>query len=466
MVSDRGPRSAQHAPSLDLATRLEAAAAPLRRVVTIAGFHGTEPGRVRLHTLAVLRWVAVVGQLFTILFVDLSLGIDLPLPALLPAVLLSALINVWLVGNYHAATRLSERGAALLFAFDIVQLCWLLALTGGLKNPFVILLLLPVTLAATTLGFATVVAVTGLALIGATVLALVPVGLPWKGGTIELPALYVLASWTALSTATVLLAIFAWNIAEEARRHADALGATQAALAREQQLSALGGQAAAAAHYLGSPLGTIAVIARELVRELPPDGPLAEEARELLTQAQRCREVLATLGRRPDSAEHRRYTEAPVSSLLEAIAADCARPGVEVMVEVTCEDDVQEPEIVAAPELRHALANLIDNAIQFARSEVRLSLRASRAGARLVIEDDGPGFAPEVLDWLGEPYVSTRQETGGLGLGVFIAITLLARTGASLHFDNGKKGACVTITWPPQALERSIEEYTNGRRHG
>ncbi len=278
-----------------------------------------------------------------------------------------------------------------------------------------------------------------------------------------LPALYVLASWTALSTAMILISIFAWNSAEESRRYAEALAATQLALAREQQLSALGGQAAAAAHLLGSPLGTINVIARELVRELPRDSPLLEEAEELLGQTQRCREILQTLGRRPSADEHRPFTQAPLSTLLEGIADEFGRPGIAVDVAVEPTDDTAEPSLELAPEMRHALANLIDNAIQFAETEVLISVRPSRPGVELLIEDDGPGFAPEVLDWLGEPYISSRSGKGGLGLGVFIAITLLARAGASLHFENRAKGARVRITWPPQALESLIQENQHGR---
>ncbi|MDX6749975.1 ActS/PrrB/RegB family redox-sensitive histidine kinase [Geminicoccaceae bacterium 1502E] len=449
-----------------LARRLAGIGDRLRGLLMLAGFGTEDGGRVRLHTVAVMRWVAVAGQLFTILFVHFSLDIRLPLAALLPAVLLTALINIGLILTFGVAARLSERGAAVLFAYDVVQLCYLLILTGGLQNPFSILLLLPVTLAAATLGLAATVLVTGLALAGVVVLALFPGTLPWLGAALILPPLYMLAAWTALSMATILISIFAWNIAEESRRHASALAATQLALAREQQLSALGAQAAAAAHLLGSPLGTVSVIARELVRELPEESPLALEARELMEQAQRCREILATLGRRPDSDDYRPFARAPLSSLLSGIAEDFGRPDVAVEIRREVEEGAVEPELAFAPELRHALANLIDNAIQFASREVSVLVRTERSRVTVVVQDDGPGFSPDVLDWLGEPYLSTRQEKGGLGLGVFIAITLLARTGAKLHFENSGKGARVTISWPSDALAQFGEERLNERRVG
>lgn len=430
----------------------------------LTGFGEGAPGRVRLYTVSLTRWVAVIGQLFTILFVDFSLGIDLPLMALLPAVALSALINVALGLGLKATTRLPERSAAALFAFDILQLSYLLVLTGGVQNPFAALVLVPMALAAATLDLRSTTLITCLALGCITVLALAAGPLPWRDGGLALPALYRLAGWAALSMTTVLMAVFAWSVAEEARQRAEALTATQLALAREQQLSALGGQAAAAAHLLGTPLATINIIAKEMVRELPDGSPLAEEAIELLAQAKRCRELLAGLGKRADGDDHRRFTRAPFTSLLEHIASEYARPGIEVRVRLEASDEAVEPEVTLTAELRHSLANLIDNAIQFAAGEVTIDLRPSRSGVVLVIQDDGPGFTPEVLDWLGEPFLSTRREQGGLGLGIFIANTLLARTGARVHFDNTERGARVTLSWPTQCLDRAFGEQTHDRR--
>jgi two-component system sensor histidine kinase RegB len=363
-----------------------------------------------------------------------------------------------------ATTRLPERSAAALFAFDILQLSYLLVLTGGVQNPFAALVLVPMALAAATLDLRSTTLVTCLALGCITVLALAAGPLPWRDGGLALPALYRVAGWAALSMTTVLMAVFAWSVAEEARQRSEALTATQLALAREQQLSALGGQAAAAAHLLGTPLATINIIAKEMVRELPDGSPLAEEAIELLAQAKRCRELLAGLGKRADGDDHRRFTRAPFTSLLEHIASEYARPGIEVRVRVEVSDEAVEPEVTLTAELRHSLANLIDNAIQFAAAEVTIDLRPSRSGVVLVIQDDGPGFPPEVLDWLGEPFLSTRREQGGLGLGIFIANTLLARTGARVHFDNTEKGARVTLSWPTQCLDRAFGEQTHDRR--
>ena len=201
----------------------------------------SDHGRVRLHTLAVARWVAVIGQLFTVLLVHFSLDIALPLPALLPAILLSAVINLALGLGFKATTRLGDTSASILFAFDTLQLSYLLALTGGVQNPFVVLLILPVAVAASMLGRNWTAAITGLTLVCIAALALLPAELPWRIDALELPPLYVLAAWVALSLTTVLTAAYGWSVAEETRRRATALSATQLALAREQELSALGG---------------------------------------------------------------------------------------------------------------------------------------------------------------------------------------------------------------------------------
>ena len=413
--------------------------------------------RTRLRTLTVIRWVAIVGQAFTITFVHFSLEFALPIVPLLAAVSLSALINVVLTLACAPTTRLTERSAGLLLGYDILQLAFLLGLTGGLQNPFSILLIVPVTLSATTLSLRTTVLLCALVIGVTTLLGLYPTDLPWRGGEFSLPTLYVWASWVALVLGTALIAAYAWRVADEARRLSDALAATQMALAREQQLSALGGLAAAAAHDLGSPLATIAVTARELANNVPGDSPLAEDVAELVSQSRRCREILRTLGQRPEREAHRRFTRVPMSGLLETIAESYARPGVHF--EVRClGDDLAEPHLAPTPELRHAFANLIDNALKFARSRVSIVVRLDPEVVEVWIEDDGAGFSPEVLELLGEPYISTHPQGGGLGLGVFIAETLLARTGATLQFGNLGDGARVVIRWNRAALEEFASE--------
>ncbi|MEM9626933.1 MAG: ActS/PrrB/RegB family redox-sensitive histidine kinase [Pseudomonadota bacterium] len=423
----------------------------LARVLT-----GSGERRARLRTLTLIRWVAIVGQAFTILLVDLSFEFHLPLIPLLLAVALSGLINLYLELGFSASTRLTERAASLLLGYDMLQLTYLLALTGGLQNPFSVLLIIPITLSATILSLSTTVILCIMVTACATLLGLLPTPLPWTGGGLLLPPLYVAAVWVALVLSSGLIAAYAWRVADEARRLSAALSATQMALAREQQMSALGGLAAAAAHELGSPLATIAVIAKELAHDTPADSPMAEDIAELVGQSARCREILASLSQDRNADDHAAFTAVPLGSLLANLAESYRRPGITVTVEV--EDKANgarpEPSWVPTPELRHALGNLIDNAIQFAERAVTIKVGLYRQRLDITIEDDGPGFSPEVLDLVGEPYISTRHAIGGLGLGVFIAQTLLARTGATLQFGNQSKGAQVIISWASLAMEQ------------
>ncbi|MEZ5930348.1 MAG: ActS/PrrB/RegB family redox-sensitive histidine kinase [Alphaproteobacteria bacterium] len=417
---------------------------------------GSGERRARLRTLTLIRWVAIVGQAFTILLVDLSFEFHLQLLPLLLAVALSGLINLYLEFGFSATTRLTERAAAFLLGYDLLQLTFLLALTGGLQNPFSVLLIIPITLSATILSLRTTVLLCLMVTACATLLGVLPTPLPWTAGGLVLPRLYITAVWVALVLSSTLIAAYAWRVADEARRLSAALSATQMALAREQQMSALGGLAAAAAHELGSPLATIAITAKELANNTPADSPMAEDIAELVSQSARCREILASLSKDKTADDHSAFTRLPLSSLLAALAESYRRPGVTVTVEV--DDGTSgarpEPSWTPTPEFRHALGNLVDNAIQFAERSVAITVGLHLERLDIVIEDDGPGFSPEVLDLVGEPYISTRQAIGGLGLGVFIAQTLLARTGATLQFGNQSSGAQVIISWANPAMEQ------------
>lgn len=417
---------------------------------------GSGERRARLRTLTLIRWVAIVGQAFTILLVDLSFEFELPMLPLLLAVALSGLINLYLELGFSASTRLTERAAALLLGYDLLQLTFLLALTGGLQNPFAVLLIIPITLSATILSLGTTALLCVMVTACATLLGLLPASLPWKDGGLTLPPLYIAAVWVALVLSSGLIAAYAWRVADEARRLSAALSATQMALAREQQMSALGGLAAAAAHELGSPLATIAITAKELANNTPADSPMAEDITELVSQSARCREILASLSQDRSADDHTAFTRVPLGSLLANLAEAYRRPGITVSVEV--EDKAggtrPEPSWAPTPELRHALGNLVDNAIQFAERAVLITVGLHPERLDIVVEDDGPGFSPEVLDLVGEPYISTRHAIGGLGLGVFIAQTLLARTGATLQFGNQSSGAQVIVSWAGPAMEQ------------
>ena len=414
-------------------------------------------GRLSLRTLILIRWIAVVGQTVTILIVYLGFGFELPVSACLFVVALTALSNLMLSVRMPVRARLGNVGATLLLGFDMLQLGMLLYLTGGLENPFAILILAPVTVAATILSRGPTLALTILAMVLVTFLAFLGAPLPWTGDTVSLPFPYALGVWTALCVASAFIAAYIWSVADEARRMSDALAATEASLNRAQNLSALGGLAAAAAHELGSPLATIAVVAKELSREVPEDSPLAEDVALLISQSDRCRDILAGLSQRPDMAVHR-----PLERLkLSALAAQACEPYLseDVALDIVSEDtpDSPEPEALETHEFIHGVGNIIQNAVQFARAGVTLLLYWDDDMVRLTVRDDGPGFSAAVITSLGEPYISTRgEEQGHMGLGVFIAQTLLEMGGAELTFSN-RGGAEVVIRWPRDIFERSVD---------
>lgn len=420
---------------------------------------------ISLRKLVLIRWVAVIGQAVTLLVVHYGLGFDLPITSAFAVVAASAILNTVASLPRSAGARLGDREAALYLAYDTLQLGGLLYLTGGLQNPFAMLMLVPVTVAATILSRSSVIGLSALTVAAISVLASVHQPLPSRGEMLlDPPALYMLAIWTALVCSTLFMSGYAWSIAAEARKMRDAFAATQLALAREQRISAVGSLAAAAAHQLGSPLATIAVVAKELARELPPDSPHTADAELLLTQSERCRTILTDLARQRDGEQGSPFARLPFSALVEAAGEPYLAPEITVHYEFGAGRDaegrpIEEPLVPRSPEIMHGLGNLIQNAIQFARHEVVVTTSWSEDMVAVDIADDGPGFPAAVLARIGEPYISGRNTatqqlgTQHMGLGIFIAQSLLERTGARLSFANlSDGGAQVVIEWRRQNL--------------
>jgi len=425
-------------------------------------FGAASRGRVRLLTLVLIRWIAVIGQLIAILLVHFALGFELPLVLALAAVVASALLNVAVTVRYSPAKRLSNREAAFYLAYDILQLGALLFLSGGLSNPFSLLFLVPVTISASVLSLGSTVWLGALSLACISVLSGFHMPLPWSGTSPQLPELYVSGIWSALVLGMVFISIYAWRVAEEARRMADALAETQFILSREQKMSALGGLAAAAAHELGTPLGTIALVAKEVKNQLPEGSEMSEDMTLIAEQTARCRDILGQLSHSPE-AEGRgeQFSHVSLAALVQEAVESHGRG--DVLVEIESNGAAPPPLVPRHPEILHGIGNFIENAVDFSTHKV--IVRADWQGPRLRVEvsDDGPGFSSDILGHLGEPYVTSRKLSddggGGLGLGVFIAKTLLERTGADVNFGNVRGGgAKVSISWARANFE---EEATS-----
>src|SRR5580658_3728827 len=324
-----------------------------------------ERGRVSLRTLILIRWIAVIGQAVTLLIVHFALGFVLPLGIALCVVGVSALINLANSFQRPGKVRLGDRDAMMYLAYDVVQLGALLYLTGGLQNPFTLLTLAPITVGASILSRSSTAALAVITICVISVLAIWHLPLPWDEDLLQLPALFIMAVWLSMTLSTVFIAAYTFSVTEEGRRMSDALAATQLALAREQRVSAVGALAAAAAHELGSPLATIAVIAKELARELPPDSPHAEDAALLLSQSERCRHILAELAHQPEEDGSSPYASLPISALVEAAGALYRDPRIRLIFATTGAPPEDEPLVKRSPEIMHGLNNLIQNAVQF-----------------------------------------------------------------------------------------------------
>jgi two-component system sensor histidine kinase RegB len=425
-------------------------------------------GRVGLGTLNKLRWLGIAGQGAALLTVYFVLGYDfglLPCAALIGA---SVALNIGLAIAYPAARRLRTREATAYLAFDILQLAALLYLTGGIENPFSLLFLAPVVISAASLEFADTVLLAGLSFVAVTVLANFHWPLPWpRGEEFHFPLLYRIGIWVSLILGIGFTSIYAWRISRETARMSAALSATQLALAREHRLASMGALAAAAAHELGTPLATIAVVARELERELPKDSPHGDDFRLLREQAERCRTILTRLAR-PEEAVAGEPERMKLGALLDDIAGPHRDLDVAIGIEL---GQGPQPLVWRAPAVIHGLSNLIENAADFAAHNVRVRAKWDATHLDVAVEDDGPGFAAEILESIGEPYVTSRPgwragddapdpadgafgKQEGMGLGFFIAKTLIEQTGGTVAAENRPEGgARVLASWPRGAID-------------
>jgi len=421
-----------------------------------------QPERLRLNTLIRLRWLAIVGQSATVLAVAYGFQFPLPVSLCFALIACSAWLNLFLTFRYPSAYRLSAPAAFATLLFDSAQLAGLLYLTGGLTNPFSLLLTVPVVVSATTLPLRLTALLGGLVMVMATVLVFYHLPLPWSQESgLKIPFIYVAGAWVALFSCISFTAVYAWRVAEEARLLANALAATELILQREQHLSALDGLAAAAAHELGTPLATITVVAKEMERALGNDPKFREDVTLLRSQSERCREILKRLTSLSSESEAH-LDRLPLTSLIEEVSAPPRDFGISTRLEPG-ERIGDEPVGHRNPGVIYGLGNLVENAVDFATAEVTVRWRWDDSAVTIEIVDDGPGFPPEILDRIGEPYMSTRQGAepgGGLGLGLFIAKTLLERSGATLSFFNANErglGGVVQVTWRREQFLRRTQ---------
>ena len=432
---------------------------------------GPRPYGIRLDTLVRLRWLAVGGQALALVIVYWGFGFALPIWPALAIVAVTATTNFALRLRKPRIQRVEDREAGVILGFDIIQLALLLYLTGGLANPFSELFLAPVLISATALKPRTTLTLGILVVILATVISNVHHPLPWSANSAFMPPrLFIVGMWASVLVSVAFIGGYAWAVAKETRQLSDALAETELVLAREQHLSALDGLAAAAAHELGTPLATIAIVAREMERDLPADSPHCGDVKLLREQSERCRTILRTLTTL-DSGDAP-IDRMPLTHLLDEVINPHRPFGIQIDVE-TPDGKSGEPVVLRNPAILYGLGNIVENAVDYAREQVKVVALWNKNEVTILVIDDGPGFAPEVINRIGEPYVTNRARRnveeedgqGGLGLGFFIAKTFLERTGALLSLENRvypHTGAVVRIRWSREAFEHNLGRESAG----
>jgi two-component system, sensor histidine kinase RegB len=438
---------------------------------------------VRLRTLINLRWLAIAGQSSAVLFATQRLGLDLDIGLSLVAIGASVVFNLSSIIIYPQNKRLSERESMLTLLFDLLQLVFLLYLTGGLNNPFALLILAPVTISATALRLSSTIflAITSIFLISLVARFHLPL-VTRQGLVLEMPVLFERGFWFALVIGVVFLSAYARRVTRETEVMSQALIATQMALSREQKLTDLGGVVAAAAHELGTPLATIKLASSELLEELADHPEMQEDARLIREQADRCGEILHDMGRVGKDDMHVHF--APASAVVREAAEPHEERGKEIRFEFRPSGrfPARQPNIRRQPEIIHGLRNLVQNAVDFAKSNVWVDVIWSPETLKVRVADDGTGYPPDLLGRIGDPFVRRRRpakisvqrpEYEGMGLGLFIAKTLLERSGAEITFANGtdpflhseevpqRSGAIVEVVWP-----RGLVEQNEAQAHG
>lgn len=435
---------------------------------------------IKLRTITLLRWVAIAGQLIALVVTQQILDLTIEMGLCLLVVSVSVVGNLIATVIFPESKRLNETENLLMVLFDLLQLSLLLYMTGGLHNPFSILILGPVTVSASALSLRSTVFLGITAILAVTLLAEFHLPLRTEQGFIlQVPELFVFGNWAAIVIAVVFLGIYSRRVTVEMHAMSDALQATYMALSREQKLTDIGGIVAAAAHELGTPLATIKLTSAELAEELEDRPDLQEDAQLIKEQADRCRDIMRSMGRAGKDDLH--MHQAPLSAVIQEAAEPHMERGKSLHLEQYAEglNPMDQPSILRRPEIIHGLRNLIQNGVDFAQENVWVESEWSEDSIQIRIMDDGKGYPPHLIGRIGDPFMRRRRPSSdssqrpgyeGMGLGLFIAKTLLERSGAELTFANGSDparrsyvknhriGAIVEVVWPRVKIDGMIGE--------
>ena len=402
-------------------------------------------------TLVFLRWIAIFGQLFSVNLVYFFLNLEFPIFLCHIIIFLGFLTNLFLQFGFKA-TLLKDLYSSSILMYDIIQLSILLFLTGGIFNPFAILLIVPTIFSSTFLSMGSTIILGTSTIILLFVLTFFNMPLPgMEEYILSFPNYYVTGILISLIIGLIFLSYFGIRFAGETKKRSDALNKLQQILAKEYELESLGGQAAAAAHSLGTPLATISVVAKEMRKEVGDHSKLTKDLDLLLSQTKRCSEILKNISQKKITNDEF-ISSMTFEDLLEEIIKSFKQSS-EKEIKLNTGKDTNKIDIKRNPELVYGLRNFIGNAVKFAKQNILISILSDNINLYILIEDDGPGFPEDIIEALGEPYIKSKskslQRNAGLGLGTFLGKTLLERKSAVISFvnDSSLNGAKVKIKW-------------------
>ena len=408
--------------------------------------------------VVLIRWLALSGQSVALICVFFFLNFEPPFLSAFGIILVGVAVNVWQAWRTRHLTQASAIELLLALLFDVIQLAGLLYLTGGLSNPFSILLLAPIVVSAALLDFKSTAFLVILVGVCASLLSRLHLPLPLLADRFDLPSLYLIGLLVALMVSALFISFYVWWLADRSRRTSASLAATQLVLEREQQIANLGALAAAAAHKLGSPLNTITLISHELQNRLdqhPRSEDLQADISLLINEAERCRVILSELDRDVNTDRFADDVTMPISQVLHTML-DAKFTELTGLLDLTTGslDDSAEPLSKPLPDLKYTLEILIDNAHDYAATAIRLDIGWTATDIDINLSDDGPGFGPNILARLGQPWNSSRDGRGGhRGLGLFLAVTLVNSLGGKIDIYNEEVGgAAIHITVPRERL--------------
>ena len=407
-------------------------------------------------TLTILRYIAIFGQFAAINIVYFYLDLEFPIKESYIVIFIGILTNLFLQFKIKV-NQLKDSFASLFLLYDLIQLSALLFLTGGILNPFSILLIIPTIVSSTFLSMGTTIilgVITSFLLFLLTNFFLPLPGL--DSNIFNVPNFYKQGILIAILIGLVFLSYFGIRFSGETKKRSEALNKLQEVISKEYELESLGGQAAAAAHSLGTPLATIAVVAKELKKEIGDKKEFSKDIDLLISQTKRCSDILKKISKK-QIKDDVFLSSIKFEDLLEEIINSFKETSSK-KIELSIQDDLNKIDINRTPEIIYGLRNFIGNAVKFSKSKVQINLKSNDKIVEVQIHDDGPGIPEDIISKIGEPYIKSKSKelssNSGLGLGTFLGKTLLERQGANLKFKRNSKlgGALVVLSWSPKAF--------------